>query len=74
MYWKIWLSGYTIEFDSGTLTALAVPCSMGGKLQVEAVLQGEIAETTTDKEEIITIKDQERPDMYVTVDRSSGTR
>jgi len=34
-YWKIWLSGYTIGFDSGTLTVLALPCSMGGKLQME---------------------------------------
>jgi hypothetical protein len=36
VYWKIWLSGYTIEFDSGTLTALAVPCSMGGQLRLES--------------------------------------
>jgi cathepsin L len=74
MYWKIWLSGYTIEFDSGTLTALAVPCSMGGKLQVESALQGGIAGTVTDKDEIITTKDQERPELYITVDRPAGTR
>ena len=74
MYWKIWLSGYTIELDSGTLTALAVPCSMGGKLQVESVSQGSIAGTVTDKEEIITTKDKERPDLDITIDRPAGTR
>jgi hypothetical protein len=33
VYWKVWLSGYAIQFDSGTLTVLAVPCSMGGQLK-----------------------------------------
>jgi C1A family cysteine protease len=74
MYWKIWLSGYTIELDSGTLTALAVPCSMGGKLQAESISQGGIAGTATDKEEIITTKDKERPDLYISIDRPAGTR
>lgn len=74
MYWKIWLHGYTIELDSGTLTAFAVPCPMGGKLQGVSVSQGEAAGTVTDKEEIITTKDKERPDMYVTVDRPPGAR
>jgi C1A family cysteine protease len=73
VYWKIWLHGYTIEFDSGTLTALAVPCSMGGKLQIASESQGEIAGTLTDKDEIITTKDKERPDLYITVDRPAGT-
>jgi cathepsin L len=74
MYWKIWLHGYTIEFDSGTLTALAVPCSMGGKLQVASEIQGGSAGTVTDREEIITTKDKERPDLYVTIDRTEGAR
>lgn len=32
IYWKIWVKGYTIRLDYGTLTALAVPRSMGGVL------------------------------------------
>ena len=74
MYWKIWLSGYTIEFDSGTLTALAVPCSMGGKVQVKLSSEGAIPGTVTDKNEIITIKDKERPELYVTIDSPAGTQ
>lgn len=31
-YWKIWVDGYTIGFDAGTLTVLAIPFSMGGNL------------------------------------------
>ena len=73
IYWKIWLRNYTIEFDSGTLTALAVPCSMGGKLQVGDAAEGGIAGIVTDKDEVITTKDQERPDLYITVDRPAGT-
>ena len=68
IYWKVWLNGYTIEFDSGTLTASAVPCSMGGKIKAGLASQGGVAATVTDKDEIITTKDRERPDMYITVD------
>jgi hypothetical protein len=72
MYWKIWVRGYTIEFDSGTLTAIAVPCSMGGKLRA-ASLSESGKETLRDGDEIITTKDEDRPNMYVTIDRSPGT-
>lgn len=41
-YWKIWLCGYAIGFDSGTLTVLAVPCSMGGNLQKDLAVSKEI--------------------------------
>ncbi|MFZ0257546.1 MAG: C1 family peptidase [Gammaproteobacteria bacterium] len=74
MYWKIWLNGYTVQLDSGTLTALAVPCSMGGQLQVKAASQGEVAGTAQGKEEIITMKDSDRPELDITVDRPAGTR
>jgi hypothetical protein len=33
MYWKLWLSNFTMEFDSASISVFAVPCSMGGKLQ-----------------------------------------
>jgi hypothetical protein len=65
MYWKIWLNGYTIELDSGTLTALAVPCSMGGQLK-----EG-IAEKVMKEEAIITTRDPGQPDLYITIDRSA---
>ncbi|EWY35691.1 hypothetical protein N825_36075 [Skermanella stibiiresistens SB22] len=32
IYWKLWPSGATMEFDSGTITVRAFPCSAGGKL------------------------------------------
>ena len=57
IYWKIWLSGYTIQFHSGTLTALAVPCSMGGQLQIELAAREGIAETVADDEVTTTTMD-----------------
>ncbi|MBI4928909.1 MAG: hypothetical protein HY835_14170 [Anaerolineae bacterium] len=74
VYWKIWLNGYTLQLDSGTLTILAVPCSMGGKIQVGGGLQAEVAGTVTAKEEIVTIRDQARPDLMITMDRPAGTQ
>ena len=32
IYWKVWVKGYTIRLDYGTITAIAVPQSMGGIL------------------------------------------
>jgi subtilisin family serine protease len=32
-YWKLWLSGFTLQLDSANLTVHAVPCSMGGLIQ-----------------------------------------
>lgn len=36
VYWKFWVSGATVQFDSGALTVRAFPCSMGGKLKLAA--------------------------------------
>lgn len=36
VYWKIWVSGATLRFDSGTLAVSAFPCTMGGKLDLLA--------------------------------------
>jgi hypothetical protein len=72
VYWKIWLSGYTLQFDSGTLTALAVPCSMGGQLKLESTAQEEIAETGPGEEVTVTTRDADRPDLQITIDRSAG--
>jgi cathepsin L len=71
-YWKVWLNGYTLQLDSGTLTVLAVPCSMGGKLQVGMGALSGKAGVVTAQEEIITTKDQENPDEFVTIDRPPG--
>jgi cathepsin L len=73
IYWKIWLTGYTLQLDSGTLTVLAVPCSMGGKLQVGQGVQSGMAGIMTDQDEIITTKDQDNPQLYITIDRPAGT-
>ena len=73
IYWKLWLNGYTIQFDSGTLTALAVPCSMGGQLQLDVAQMEKIAGAVVDEEAALTTMLAARPDMYVTIDRSAGT-
>ena len=31
-YWKVWISGFTLQLDSANLTVHAVPCSMGGQI------------------------------------------
>jgi hypothetical protein len=70
VYWKLWLSGYTIQLDSGTLTVLAVPCSMGGQLKLGEAARGEIAKTTASAEVIVATKDPDQPDQQITIDRS----
>lgn len=70
-YWKIWLSGYTIQFASGTITALAVPCSMGGQLQMETA-QEEIVGTVIEEEGLIITRDVGRPDLSITINRAAG--
>jgi cathepsin L len=71
-YWKIWLNGYTIGFDSGTLTVLAMPCSMGGKLQKGLAAPGEIVGTMFEGDATIVSRNAGRPDLNVTIDRSAG--
>jgi cathepsin L len=73
IYWKIWLSGYTIGFDSGMLTVIAVPCSMGGNLQMQiaAAPQG-VAGTMIEGDATMMAMDAGRPDLQVTIDRSVG--
>ena len=71
-YWKIWLYGYTIGFDSGTLTVLAVPCSMGGSLKKEMAVPGRIGGIVAEGDATIMAGDAGRPDMQVTIDRSAG--
>lgn len=72
IYWKIWLSGYSLKLDSGTLTVIALPCSMGGKLQAQGALQSGVAGTTTAKEEVVTSREKERADQFITTVRSPG--
>ncbi len=74
MYWKIWLSDYTIQFASGTLTAVAVPCSMGGQLKMELAAQEGIAGTVIEEEGLITTRDVDRPDLSITIDRAPDTQ
>ncbi len=69
MYWKMWLNGYTIQFDSGTLTALALPCSMGGQLKMKSAAQEKIAETVIEEDERIVTRDANRPDLSITINR-----
>lgn len=58
-YWKLWLSGYTMRFDSGTLAVRAFPCSIGGTLKSasgEGVAESEKVEVTILKEEELVTK------------------
>lgn len=70
-YWRIWLSGYTIGFDGGTLTVIAVPCSMGGKLQMQLKAgAGEIIGIMAEGDPTIMAIEAARPELLVTIDRS----
>lgn len=71
-YWKIWVNSYTIGFDSGTLTVLAVPCSMGGRLKMEVAAPGEYVGTTAEGDATVTAVSAGR-NLQVTIDRSVGT-
>lgn len=73
-YWKIWVNGYTISFDSGTLTVLAIPCSMGGKLQMVSEAPGKIVGAVAEGAATIMAMEAGRPDLHVTIDRSAGTK
>lgn len=70
IYWKIWLRGYTIQFDSGTLTAIAVPCSMGGQLTGVSAAQGEVAANVKEELGLITICNPDPSAPYATFERS----
>ena len=72
IYWKLWLSGYTAQLDSGTLTALAVPCSMGGQLQA-AMAAGPAAamEPVQEIDGLLAVANREQPDLGVTIDQGS---
>jgi thermitase len=37
-YWKLWVTGFSMEFASASLTVRAFPCSMGGKIAAEDAL------------------------------------
>ena len=62
---------YRIQFASGTLTALAIPCSMGGQLQGVMAPLGELAKIIVDEKATITTMLAGRPDLYITIDRST---
>ncbi len=70
MFWKLWLSGYTIQLHSGTITAIAMPCPMGGKLKAPVELKEGRREVTLAEDGVITAPDVGRPDMEVTIDQS----
>lgn len=72
-YWKIWLNGYTIQFDSGTLTAIAIPSSMGGKLEKKLAASGGIVGTVAEGDTTIMSMDAGRADLRDTIDRSAVT-
>jgi cathepsin L len=73
LYWKIWLSGYTIGFDSGTLTVTAVPCSMGGKLQAAQAAAGRLLGMLTEDDATIVAVVGGLPDQHITIARSTGS-
>lgn len=72
-YWKIWLGGYTIGFDSGTLTVTAVPCSMGGKLQALQAKAGGLLGTMSEDDATMVAVVGGLPDQHVTISRSTNS-
>ena len=72
-YWKIWLSGYTMGFDSATLTVIAVPCSMGGNLQAMQSAPGDMVGAMIEGDATIMAVEAARPELQVTIDRSAGS-
>jgi hypothetical protein len=72
-YWKIWLSGYTLGFDSGTLTVTAVPCSMGGRLQAAQAAAGGMLGMMSEDDATIMAVSGGLPDQHITIARSSGS-
>ena len=70
-YWKLWIAGYTVQFDSGTLTALAVPCSMGGQVQV--ALQAGAAKQVQEQGGLLVTTSPAGSDLSVTVDNRAGS-
>ncbi|MEM8837623.1 MAG: S8 family peptidase [Pseudomonadota bacterium] len=49
IYWKIWVSGATLRFDSGTLTVRGIPCVMGGKLDIASAAATSVDRTQADQ-------------------------
>lgn len=65
VYWKLWVTGCTMQFDSGNLAAWAIPCSMGGKLE-EVIGLGDLDVTVIQKNVLVTIKDRQAPGVQIT--------
>lgn len=72
-YWKIWLSGYTIGFDSGTLTVTAVPCSMGGRLRATQAAAGGVLGMMTEDDATMVAVAGGLPEQHITIARSTGS-
>ena len=72
MYWKLWLSGCTVQLDSGSITAIALPCSMGGQLTADSASAGGFAESIGADETVFTVVDPKGPEGSITFDRSAG--
>jgi cathepsin L len=69
-YWKLWLNGYTIQLDSGTLTAIAVPCAMGGQLQARFTpLTAEYVQEVQEEGQLLSIGDPGRPELSLTISK-----
>jgi len=69
-YWKLWLSGCTVQFDSGTITVLAVPCSMGGDIQAVSALQvAALAQQVHEDGEVLAVSHPAQPELGITIYR-----
>ncbi len=67
-YWKLWLNGATMQFDSGTITALAVPASMGGQVRAVLTAEGDLGQTVDEETGIVNVVNPNRPELSLTVD------
>jgi hypothetical protein len=73
VYWKLWLSAATVQVASGTLTATALPLSMGGSVQLRSqATAAEASHTMNAQAGMVVIGDASDPSHSVTVSGSSG--
>lgn len=75
-YWKLWLSGFSMEFASANLTVRAFPCSMGGKI---AATEERLSTTAVEQRAVIVPGRSDAAGSLTTVEEhmrigTSGTR
>lgn len=67
IYWKLWLTGATLQLASGTLTATAVPASMGGSVLAAAGTAADASRMVEERDGMVIIGDATEAGSFLTV-------